>query len=181
MPSLSEHDVTPSARQHPAFTVATVSNGPVDASYRRVGRGATVVALAAPDWPGGPALFAAHANDFRLIVPTLDRASSHLAHRTAFADWLTAFLDGLGLDAVILAADERFGAAALGSALLEPERVRSVAILLDGLPNTATDTTIAETLYCTRTTIHVGWLGTDHDAAARGLARRLLVRGGSTD
>jgi hypothetical protein len=177
MTSTFHHDVaTPSAGQEPAFTWAAVCNGPVNASYRRAGRGSTVVALTAANWRGGPAVFAALARDFRLIVPELAVPSAASTDHPAFAGWLTSFLDGLGLDAVSLVADERFGAVALGSALLDPDRIDGVAIVLDGTLPAAPDEGLAETLYCTRTKILVRWLGTDHDAAALDVARSLTVR-----
>jgi hypothetical protein len=177
MTSLPQHELTtlPASRQ-PAFTCATVCSGPVDASYRRAGRGHTVVALTAADWHGGPTLFAALADDFRLIVPTLERPSAARADSPAFAHWLTAFLDGLGLEAVTLVADERFGAAALGCALLDPARIDGVAIVLDGILPEASGAAPADTLCVTGTGVLVSWLGPDHDASARELARALRHR-----
>jgi hypothetical protein len=157
----------------PTFTRATVCSGSVETEYRRAGRGDTIVALAARDWGGGRALFPTLARDFRLIVPVLDHTSAGAGARPAFAVWLTTFLDGLGLTSVTLLADERFGGAALGSAMMEPVRVARLVVVLSAAAPEPLATADA-TLCGTGTKLLVSWLGADVDAAAGELAAMLL-------
>jgi len=148
----------------PVFTRATVCCGPVETGYRRAGRGDTVVALVARDWPAAASLFPALARDFRLIVPELDPADGS-RERPHFAAWLTDFLDGLGVSNVTLLADERFGAAALGAALVEPARVGRLVVVLDAAasddPPPATDAMLCGS----GTRVVVTWMRPDGDSA----------------
>jgi hypothetical protein len=160
--------------QQPIFSRASVCWGTVETDYRRAGRGETIVALAARDWRGAPVLFPALARDFRLIVPELDRPNVAPGARPPFAVWLTAFLDGLGLDSVTLLADERFGGAAFGSAMIEPGRVARLVVVLDAgdtdHPLAATDATLCGT----GTKLYVTWLGADLESAGSEVAAALL-------
>jgi hypothetical protein len=156
----------------PAFTRATVCCGPVETGYRRAGHGDTVVALVARDWPAAASLFPGLARDFRLIVPELEPADGSRG-RPHFAAWLTDFLDGLGLSNVTLLADERFGAAALGAALVEPVRVGRLAVVLDAAasddPPAATDAMLCGS----GTRLLVAWMRPDSSSASE-IAAALL-------
>ena len=160
--------------QQPTFSRASVCSGTVETAYRRAGRGDTIVALAAREWRGAPVLFPALAREFRLIVPELDRPNDAPGARPPFAVWLTAFLDGLGLDRVTLLADERFAGAALGSALIEPGRVARLVVVLDAAdaehPLAAADATMCGT----GTKLYVTWLGADPESAGSEVAAALL-------
>ena len=150
----------------PPFTRATVCCGPVETGYRRAGRGNTVVALAARDWTAAPSLFAALARDFRLIVPEIDRADDDPAQRPAFAEWLSGFLDGLGLADVTLLADERFAAAALGWALIEPVRVARLVVVL-GTSASDDAPLVTDAMLCgSGTRLLVAWMRPDDESAS---------------
>ena len=160
--------------QQPTFCRASVWCGTVETGYERAGRGDTIVVLAARDWRGAPALFPTLARDFRLIVPELDRPHAAPGERPPFAVWLTAFLDGLGLESVTLLADERFGGAALGSATIEPMRVARLVVVLDARDTDHPLATTETTLCGTGTKLCVTWLGTDLESSASEVAAALL-------
>jgi hypothetical protein len=161
----------------PAFTRATVCCGTIETDYRRAGRGDTIVALAARDWRGAPALFPALAREFRLIVPEVDHPDAEAEERPPFAAWLSAFLDGLGLAGVTLLADDRFAGAALASAVLEPARVARLAVVLDAEGAEPPLATTDRTLTGSGTTLLVTWLGTDLETSGSEIAS-VLIGGG---
>ena len=165
--------ILPSAAR-PVFTRAAVCSGPVETAYRRAGRGDTIVALAAREWGAGCELFPTLARDFRVIVPELEDSPADTGRRAAFATWLTAFLDGLGLDSVTLLADERFGGAALGSAMIEPGRIGRLVVVLDADDSDEPPAAACGTLCGTATKLFVTWLGADRERTGNEVAAMLL-------
>ena len=164
MSSITDHG-TLALPAAPAFTRATVCCGPVETGYRRAGRGETVVALAAHDWPAAPSLLPALARDFRVIVPDL-LPHGDAGAPLAFDGWLTGFLDGLGLANVTLLADERFTAAALGFTLAEPVRVGRLVVVLDAAASDGFPGATDATLCGTGTRMRVTWMRPDTDWAS---------------
>ena len=131
MPSLPPPP-TP-APDGPLFISCTVSDGLTDTPYRRAGRGAPVVVLTAGASRAEDALLAALPRQFRVIAPEVPPPATSTGEALpGFPAWLGGFLDGLGLSRVALVAEERFGAAALGFALLEPARVEQLVVVLYG-------------------------------------------------
>ncbi len=103
--------------------------------YLRAGAGRVVLLLrpapAAAEWAAAAAELAARC---RVIVPDDPEAPD-------FTAWLGDFLDGLGLDEVIVLADPVLGEAAREFAALEPDRVA----LLAEVPATQVTRAIPET------------------------------------
>ena len=165
--------MAPPIPAQPTFTCATVCSGTIETEYRRAGRGHTIVVLAAPDWRGANELFPTLVRDFRLIVPELDHRDARAGQRPRPAEWLTAFLDGLGLTGVTLLADERFAGAALGSTMMEPVRVARLVIVLDADVSEPRLATADATLCGTGTRLFVTRLGTDHDSSGNEVAAAL--------
>ena len=175
MSSILDRGSTPlPAPAQPVFTRATVCSGPVETPYRRSGRGETIVALASRDWEGACELLPALARDFRVIVPELEDSPSLTSRRASFATWLTAFLDGLGLDRVTLLADERFGGAAFGSAMNEPARIARLVVVLDAGDSDDLLAAAGGTVCGTGTKLYVAWLGADHERSGNDVAAMLL-------
>lgn len=159
-----------------AVTRCTVSDGVTDTPYRRAGRGAPVVVLAAAESRAEGALLATLPHEFRLIlpdVPVLPVAARD--ESLAFPGWLRGFLDGLGLGGVAIVAEERFGAAALGFALLEPERVERLVFLLDGVMEVSHLGAVADSLRTSGVPVLVSWLAADAAASAAEIGRFLAT------
>lgn len=149
----------------PSFTCATVWVGLSETCYRRAGRGHPVVVLGDARWDAADPILAALARHFLVVVPAFDLPRQRES-RPRFAARLSSFLDGLGLASVALVADERFGAAALGAAMAEPDRIEQVAIVLDGTPLEGLRQPVGETLAGAGTRIWVGWSNGDVELAA---------------
>lgn len=96
--------------------------------YRRSGTGRPLLLLHSPQdspplWP--EVLELLHSG-FRLVVPDPPPAG------TEAEAWLSALFDGLGLSGVIVVASDKFCIAALERALLEPDRVARVIMIVRG-------------------------------------------------
>lgn len=96
--------------------------------YRRSGTGRPLLLLHSPKdlpplWP--EVLELLHSG-FRLVVP--DPPSRGMEAEA----WLSALLDGLGLSGVTVVASDQFCIAALERALLEPDRVARVVMVVRG-------------------------------------------------
>lgn len=106
---------------------AVVRAGTEETAYHRTGAGRPIVALSRRplDDPGWNPLIETLATRYRVIVPMLDTA------RPDFAVWLRSFLDGIGLTAVVLLADEPLSAPAVGFAVLDTDRVEALVVLAD--------------------------------------------------
>jgi pimeloyl-ACP methyl ester carboxylesterase len=120
----------------PQAVEATVQTSSAETRYRRLGRGPTVLLLCAGGIEGaaGALLAASLAERFRVIVPH-PPAEPH----PPVTRWLRELIDGLGLDRPRLVADEALGVAALGFALLDPERVDRLALVRCGARDAAAD------------------------------------------
>jgi pimeloyl-ACP methyl ester carboxylesterase len=173
--------------QRPPFTRATVVDGLTETLYRRAGHGAPVVVLAAGDSPAGVALLDALPRRFRVIAPELpaSRRDGNGGGRDvwpAFPTWLSGFLDGLGLGGVAVVAEERFGGAALGFALLEPARVERLVLVLDGGAHPPPFGALADALGHAGVPLLVSWLaGADRGESAAEVARFLLESPAAAD
>lgn len=96
--------------------------------YVRRGAGRPVVVLRASDdadalWPELLDAIAAHC---RVLIPDAPATDA------SFADWLRAFLDGVGHPTVMLIATRRYCVSALELALLDPERVAALVLVPRG-------------------------------------------------
>lgn len=96
--------------------------------YRRSGAGRPLLLLHSPQdspplWP--EVLDVLHSG-FRLVIPDPPPRG------TEAETWLSALLDGLGLSEVTVVASDEFCIAALERALLEPDRVARVVMVVRG-------------------------------------------------
>ena len=139
---------------------ATVCVGVAETRYTRAGSGDPVVILAEASGLR-PVLMAPLSRQFRVMAPELCEPAQTSAEdeELSIVDRVTGFVDCLGLSEVSLVADERFGAAAIALALAEPERVRSVAVLLMGSRDAApADRVLRTSLRMTREDLLLLWL-----------------------
>jgi pimeloyl-ACP methyl ester carboxylesterase len=120
----------------PQAVEATVQTSSAETRYHRLGRGPTVLLLCAGGIEGavGALLAAGLAEHFRVIVPHPPAAPPPPVTR-----WLRELIDGLGLVRPHIVADESHGVAALGFALLDPERVDRLALVHCGPRDADTD------------------------------------------
>jgi len=122
----------PSNRPRPGRVVA---NG-IDTFYLDAGSGPPVVVLhglGASNASMLPTLWAL-SSDHRVLAPDLpgfgDSAKPQAAYDPAFyAEWLTAFLDALGISKASLVGNSMGGRIAIETALVAPERVTKLALL----------------------------------------------------
>ena len=96
--------------------------------YRRFGAGRPLLLLhsAADSPPLWPEVLEILRSGFRLVVPDPPPRG------TEAEAWLSALLDGLGLSGVTVVASDEFCIAALERALLEPDRVARVVMVVRG-------------------------------------------------
>jgi hypothetical protein len=102
-----------------------------DTKYLRAGRGEPVLVLA-----GDPAVAQAIVirlpRRFRALAPEAPPPRVAGARTTGdFASWTRDFLDALGVGRVAVIADPSFAGPALGLAILDPDRVDRIALLVD--------------------------------------------------
>jgi pimeloyl-ACP methyl ester carboxylesterase len=109
---------------------AVVQAGAFETTYRRAGRGETVLlVLADADRAVGDRLFAALSERFRTIAPVLPRELREAAE--LFDSWLCAFLDGLGLDQPVVVAGSAHAQALQRLAGRDPDRLGRLVLLED--------------------------------------------------
>jgi pimeloyl-ACP methyl ester carboxylesterase len=96
--------------------------------YRRAGAGRPVVVLRAPTDESAlwPELDDSLASSFRVITPEVPANGADVAR------WLGGFLEGVGLDRVMLVATDTFCVPALELALLSAEQVERLALVPAG-------------------------------------------------
>lgn len=96
--------------------------------YRRSGAGRPLLLLHSPERspPLWPEVLEVLRSGFRLVVPDPPPRG------TEAEAWLSALLDGLGLSGVTVVAFDEFCIAALERALLEPDRVARVVMVVRG-------------------------------------------------
>ncbi len=128
--------MTDNSKEQPTRTGsfrAAVRAGANVTEYTRAGAGRPVLLLLQRqgDEPGYPTeILTAIASQFRVIAP------ERIPGGTEFGDWLSSFLDGLGLDAISIVTEDEFGVPVFGFALLEPARVHRVVVLSRTSPET---------------------------------------------
>lgn len=112
---------------------AVVQAGATVTSYERTGAGEPVLLLVGPDadiaTPFWQAIRKAIGAQFRLVVPDPSPNVSDLS------GWLGSFLDGLGVEGASFVADEKVGVAAIGFALLAPDRVSRLVLVSTSSPD----------------------------------------------
>lgn len=96
--------------------------------YRRSGAGRPLLLLHSPEQspPLWPEVLEVFRSGFRLVVPDPPPGG------TEAEAWLSALLDGLGLSGVTVVAFDEFCIAVLERALLEPDRVARVVMVVRG-------------------------------------------------
>jgi len=128
--------MTDNSREQPTRTGsfrAAVRAGANLTEYTRAGAGRPVLLLLQRDgqdtaYPAD--ILTAISSQFRVIAP------ERIPNGTEFGQWLSTFLDGLGLDAISIVTEDEFGVPVFGFALLEPARVRRVVVLSKTSPET---------------------------------------------
>lgn len=128
--------MTDNSREQPTRTGsfrAAVRAGANVTEYTRAGAGRPVLLLLQrlgqdPAYPAE--ILTAIANQFRVISP------ERIPSGTEFGEWLSTFLDGLGLEAISIVTEDEFGVPVFGFALLEPARVHRVVVLSRTSPET---------------------------------------------
>jgi pimeloyl-ACP methyl ester carboxylesterase len=107
---------------------AVVQAGAFETSYRRAGRGGTVLLIVAgADHAIGDWLFVALGERFRTIAPDLPRELETAPG--LLATWLPALIDGLGLDQPAVVASAAHAHALLRLAARDPHRMGRLVLL----------------------------------------------------
>lgn len=110
---------------------AVVQAGAFETAYRRAGRGGTVLlVLAGEDQAIEDWLFVTLGERFRTIAPVLPREAETAA--SLFDAWLSALIDGLGLEQPAVVAGAAHAHALLSLAARDPERLGRLVLLHDG-------------------------------------------------
>lgn len=104
---------------------AVVQAGGQQTRYLRAGKGPSVILLPDHSRPGRfwTAILERLAEGHRVLVPDYGGAPGD------FATWFRGFVEGIGVPAAALVANEELALAALECALLEPELVTHLALL----------------------------------------------------
>lgn len=121
---------------------ACVCSGNLSIPYVQAGEGSPVLLLSPTAGTGlsKTLLFRILSRHFRVVAPTRPSGGEPYAAgepppRVALSRLLREFLDGLGLGRVGVVAEEPFGVAALGFALMENERVGGLVLAFEDEPD----------------------------------------------
>lgn len=110
---------------------AMVQAGAFETMYRRAGRGGTVLlVLPGEDQALGDWLFVTLGERLRTIAPVLPRELETAP--SLFDAWLSALIDGLGLEQPAVVAGVVYAHALLSLAARDPERLGRLVLLHDG-------------------------------------------------
>lgn len=128
--------MTDNSKEQPTRTGsfrAAVRAGANVTEYTRAGAGRPVLLLLRREGsdPAYPTeIMTAISSQFRVVAP------ERIPDGSEFGNWLSSFLDGLGLDAISIVTEDEFGVPVFGFALLEPARVHRVVVLSKTSPET---------------------------------------------
>jgi pimeloyl-ACP methyl ester carboxylesterase len=136
--------------QNPSSTISSLSSPLAEVRahdqvmrYRRAGQGRPLLVLRAPGAAAGiwPELDAHLAARFRVITPEIPAGCADVAR------WLAGFLEGLGIDRVVVLATDPCCLSALELALLDVSQVERLVLVPGGLAGeTGLDGTLGTTL-----------------------------------